>query len=48
LRFSISDLRGRLQSYLSVACLLTASRSSNRDERQVENPKPNPLKESLI
>jgi hypothetical protein len=28
LRFSISDLRFRLQSYLSVACLLTASRSS--------------------
>jgi hypothetical protein len=48
LRFSISDLRVRLQSYLSVVSLLTASRSSNRDKRQVENPKPNPLKESLI
>jgi hypothetical protein len=28
LRFSVFDLRFRLQSYLSVACLLTASRSS--------------------
>ena len=49
LRFAVFDLRcrRRLRNYLSVACLLTASRSMTTN-RQDENPKPNPVKEFLI
>jgi len=47
LRFSTSALRLRLQSYLSVARLLTASRSMTTN-KQGENPNPTPVKEFLI
>lgn len=46
--FRFSVFAYELQSYLSLACLLTASRSFMQVKNPKSNPKPKPVKVSLI